>query len=178
LLKLNRLGWLALSLMLFVSACGVPDASPQAAATVQESPTEVTQPGPSATPTAAEPLEDALAENILPKTPTASVVVAPTDVESASMQTPAASVEITPTEVENTPAKESVADVDATSEGMGSEKAEANQGPSEEQLRLLASFKSQGAAPELLNEVWLNSEPLRLADLRGKVVLVEFWTFG
>jgi hypothetical protein len=26
--------------------------------------------------------------------------------------------------------------------------------------------------------VWINSAPLRLADLRGKVVLVEFWTYG
>jgi thiol-disulfide isomerase/thioredoxin len=25
---------------------------------------------------------------------------------------------------------------------------------------------------------WLNSEPLALADLRGKVVLVNFWTYG
>lgn len=33
-------------------------------------------------------------------------------------------------------------------------------------------------APELTNEVWINSMPLRLADLRGKVVLVEFWTYG
>ncbi len=33
-------------------------------------------------------------------------------------------------------------------------------------------------APEITNPVWLNSEPLRLADLRGKVVMVEFWTFG
>jgi hypothetical protein len=36
-----------------------------------------------------------------------------------------------------------------------------------------------GKAPELTNEIWLNtSEPLRLADLRGKVVLLEMWTFG
>lgn len=36
-----------------------------------------------------------------------------------------------------------------------------------------------GAAPEILNDTWLNSDtPLRLADLRGKVVLVEFWTFA
>jgi hypothetical protein len=33
-------------------------------------------------------------------------------------------------------------------------------------------------APELANEVWINSRPLRLADLRGKVVLLEFWTYG
>ena len=36
-----------------------------------------------------------------------------------------------------------------------------------------------GSAPELENEVWLNSgQPLRLSDLRGKVVLVDMWTFG
>jgi thiol-disulfide isomerase/thioredoxin len=33
-------------------------------------------------------------------------------------------------------------------------------------------------APEIANETWLNSEPKRMADLRGKVVMVEFWTFG
>ena len=50
--------------------------------------------------------------------------------------------------------------------------------PSPEQLSLLAGLKSQGAAPELFNQVWLNSQPLKLADLRGKVVVVDFWTFG
>ncbi len=36
-----------------------------------------------------------------------------------------------------------------------------------------------GPAPELTNETWLNVEaPLRLADLRGKVVVVDMWTFG
>ena len=35
------------------------------------------------------------------------------------------------------------------------------------------------AAPELQNEIWLNTDqPLRLAELRGKVVLLEMWTFG
>lgn len=36
-----------------------------------------------------------------------------------------------------------------------------------------------GNAPELTNETWLNVEqPLRLKDLRGKVVLLDMWTFG
>jgi hypothetical protein len=36
-----------------------------------------------------------------------------------------------------------------------------------------------GAAPELTNETWLNVDaPLRLADLRGKVVAIDMWTFG
>ena len=33
-------------------------------------------------------------------------------------------------------------------------------------------------APDFDNEVWLNSSKLSLAALKGKVVLVEFWTFG
>ena len=34
------------------------------------------------------------------------------------------------------------------------------------------------SAPEITTTTWLNSGPKSLADLRGKVVLVEFWTFG
>ena len=36
-----------------------------------------------------------------------------------------------------------------------------------------------GVAPELTNDTWLNVDaPLRLAKLRGKVVLIDMWTFG
>jgi len=34
------------------------------------------------------------------------------------------------------------------------------------------------SAPDIVSDTWLNSAPLAPADLRGKVVLVEFWTFG
>ncbi|MBL8080537.1 MAG: redoxin domain-containing protein [Anaerolineales bacterium] len=42
-----------------------------------------------------------------------------------------------------------------------------------------ASLPDLGPAPELTNTTWLNVDsPLRLADLRGKVVALEMWTFG
>lgn len=34
------------------------------------------------------------------------------------------------------------------------------------------------AAPEFAKGIWINSDPLTLDKLRGRVVLVEFWTFG
>jgi thiol-disulfide isomerase/thioredoxin len=42
---------------------------------------------------------------------------------------------------------------------------------------LVAETKAP-AAPELVGDFWLNSEPLTLKSLRGRVVLIEFWTFG
>ncbi len=35
----------------------------------------------------------------------------------------------------------------------------------------------QTVAPEIRGDIWINTPPLNWADLRGKVVLVEFWTF-
>lgn len=51
-------------------------------------------------------------------------------------------------------------------------------GPTPAQQTLLAKLPNHGAAPELNNQTWLNGAPRKLADLRGKVVMVEFWTFG
>ncbi len=34
------------------------------------------------------------------------------------------------------------------------------------------------AAPEIGGAPWINSAPLTIAGLRGKVVAVEFWTYG
>ena len=46
------------------------------------------------------------------------------------------------------------------------------------QQAILDRLSNRRPAPELTNEVWLNSEPLQLTDLRGQVVIVEFWTYG
>jgi thiol-disulfide isomerase/thioredoxin len=47
-------------------------------------------------------------------------------------------------------------------------------------FRIYSTYKSlaSATAPELSPGDWINSEPLKLKDLRGHVVLVEFWTFG
>jgi len=51
--------------------------------------------------------------------------------------------------------------------------------PTEEPMPKVASLPDLGPAPELTNDTWLNVDsPLRLADLRGKVVLIDMWTFG
>jgi len=44
---------------------------------------------------------------------------------------------------------------------------------------IVVNLPDMGEAPEFQNEVWLNSDgPVTLASQRGKVVLLEFWTFG
>src|SRR3954462_3553401 len=41
-----------------------------------------------------------------------------------------------------------------------------------------ATPKDMGAAPAFTGiDKWLNSEPLTMQQLRGKVVLVDFWTY-
>ena len=54
----------------------------------------------------------------------------------------------------------------------------ASNGLTVEQALTLAKLEDRGPTPELTNDIWFNSEPLRLADLRGNVVIVEFWTYG
>ncbi len=47
------------------------------------------------------------------------------------------------------------------------------------QTGYVSNLPDFGAAPEFSNESWLNTDvPLRLNNLRGKVVLVDMWTFA
>ena len=40
------------------------------------------------------------------------------------------------------------------------------------------SFAKGNSAPDITSPTWINSQPLKMEELRGKVVMVEFWTFG
>src|SRR5688572_30031313 len=42
---------------------------------------------------------------------------------------------------------------------------------------VIEETKARGA-PEISNGLWINSEPLTLKSLHGRVVLIEFWTFA
>ncbi len=51
--------------------------------------------------------------------------------------------------------------------------------PVAESLPDTVALEDLGQAPDLTGiTTWINSDPLTFASLRGKVVLVEFWTFG
>jgi len=39
-------------------------------------------------------------------------------------------------------------------------------------------FNIGSPAPEIAGGPWINSKPLTLNDLKGRVVLIEFWTYG
>ena len=43
---------------------------------------------------------------------------------------------------------------------------------------VLAALKSGALAPELVAGPWLNSGPLKIKNLKGKVILLKMWTFG
>jgi len=40
------------------------------------------------------------------------------------------------------------------------------------------AFRTGQAAPEITAGPWINSKPLTINDLKGRVVLIEFWTYG
>lgn len=67
----------------------------------------------------------------------------------------------------------------ADSAGQSAPAADAPEPSAPEQEKAVPNPLPDGPlAPELKNDVWLNSRPLTTADLRGSVVLIDFWTFG
>lgn len=169
-LKLTHIKFLAVGSMLLLAACSGAQASPiEAPAQV-----EVAQPDKADL--------TAKTDEMMPETESV--------IEAAVMEEPAAEEAMTETKTGKTDtmteemvsAETEVVSEEAMAaseeEAMPVEEIVADQGPTEAQQQLLASLPAEGIPPELYNEVWLNSDPLKLADLHGKVVIVEFWTFG
>jgi hypothetical protein len=68
------------------------------------------------------------------------------------------------------PAPPTVAPVDTTQPAVT---------PTSEVVHFRADLPDLGVAPELNNKVWLNTDrPVRLAEARGKVIVLDMWTFG
>lgn len=80
---------------------------------------------------------------------------------------------------ENAEGKEEEIDSGPTDQPASTSTSKPTDIPSPTPETLKANFPNLGVAPEIENEVWLNAdEPVTLASQKGKVVLVEFWTFG
>ena len=65
----------------------------------------------------------------------------------------------------------------AIARGLAAATVSGNSLPNIEADTLIPSAKAT-AAPEFARGNWINSDPLTLDKLRGRVVVVEFWTFG
>ncbi len=112
------------------------------------------------------------------------IAALPTNTTEAEVIAPVAAIP-SKSMSESVEESEPIPDAEATTESVEVVEPEAvvesvevveAEGPSEVVRNALE--RSWGVAPELVSDTWLNSEPLKLAELRGKVVLVEFWTFG
>jgi hypothetical protein len=183
--KLRQLKYSILALALGLSACGgtATPAPVEEAAPVEEM-VEEAMPAPVVEP---EIVEEQATEPEIKEEVAEVEVVEPEPVEVSVVENEAETTEMqegvstaTETDLETTDEAQEAADVPTPSEEseMAEEVMVEPQGPSSEQSALLAQMDVLGQPPELNNEVWLNSDPLKLADLQGKVVLVEFWTFG
>lgn len=103
-----------------------------------------------------------------------SFVTGPTAKEADPFAAPLASATATPATSNNTK-KDEGAEMNKTNQtpaAIAQVKAATANLPAPPRL------DTRKPAPDFDNEVWLNSEKLNLNALKGKVTIIEFWTFG
>lgn len=69
------------------------------------------------------------------------------------------------------------AQIPSTPAGSDNAASSESDAPDTRRDRLIPA-RNAPRAPELAEGAWINSEPLRIEGLRGRVVLVDFWTYG
>ncbi|MEW5958114.1 MAG: hypothetical protein AB1801_10345 [Chloroflexota bacterium] len=181
-LKSVYVGGLGLGLALLLAACGATAVDSPPAPVEEQAPAaaEVTQPDIEDAPPAEEKtvVEEKMVSTDEPVEEVSEEMAVAGEPARAEEMVEAEAVKEEPAPLEAAPRPAEMTAKPAEQETITGEAAAAPLGPTPEQQQLLASLTVKGSPPELFNEVWLNSEPLKLADLRGQVVIVEFWTFG
>lgn len=158
---MKNLFWIAVigsAVMLILAAC----TSPQPPAAV-ESPAEVeTQAEPEAVEEVMEEADSEMADEAEEEQPAAQ---GPSASEVAAMEKAAAGA---------------LKDENRAPTFRGNNEQDTAEDVDPDAVKSLADYLPVlGPAPEVINgEPWINSDPLTLESLKGKVVLVEFWTYS
>lgn len=159
----QRASVLLLAVAVLAVACGNPSTeSPAPAATATVAATQVQVTGSSTSPDVAS----TLTPTTVP-TPTALASQVPEPTAPSSVTVPSTEDALAEHRESREMAGAATVPTDAPDDEL-----------TDEQRRILEGLDNLGPAPELENETWLNSEPLRLSKLRGQVVLLDMWTFG
>ena len=178
--------FLSLGLILLLSACGGAQAAGDEGETSDVKFVKVEEVKQADEPVVESPQTETVAEPVAVVEEAAEVIetepVAESVVEAPQADSPVEEeAEVAETTTGETVVEEEVLEAvadETMTEAAAAEETALTEAPSLEQQALLNQLNVLGQPPELLNEVWLNSEPVKLADLHGKVVIVEFWTFG
>ena len=164
----------ALLLAFALTACGGEEASPSATATTAPEPTAPSvpkvPPSPTDTPSpTAAPDPTGTPVPTEPATPTSAPAEAaqPTSPPQPT-EAPTATLEPEPTATAEPTTEEPAAEPASTPEPAPLPPCEGNRGG-----------QVGDCAPEFAGtQEWINSEPLSMESLRGKVVLIDFWTYS